>query len=42
MTGFSFSKPKECDSFPGSETLISNSQKARRSTKQLMEVLRPF
>lgn len=42
MTGFSFSKPKECDSFPRSETLISNSQKARRSTKQLMEVLRPF
>lgn len=40
--GFSFSKPKECDAFPGSETLISNSQEARRNTKQLMEVLRPF
>lgn len=40
--GFSFSKPKECDSFPGSEALISNSQEARRNTKQLMEALRPF
>lgn len=40
--GFSFSKPKECDEFPGSETLISNSQEARRNTKQLMEALRPF
>ena len=40
--GFSFSKPKECDDFPGSETLISNSQEARRNTKQLMEALRPF
>ena len=41
-SGFSFSKPKECDDFPGSETLISDSQEARRNTKQLMEVLRPF
>lgn len=40
--GFSFSKPKECDAFPGSETLISDSQEARRNTKQLMEALRPF
>ena len=40
--GFSFSMPKECDSFPGSESFISNSQEARRNTKQLMEVLRPF
>lgn len=40
--GFSFSRPKECDDFPGSETLISNSQEARRNTKQLMEALRPF
>lgn len=40
--GFSFSKPRECDSFPGSETLISNSQEAKRNTKQLMEALRPF
>lgn len=40
--GFSFSKPKECNEFPGSETLIANTQEARRNTKQLMEVLRPF
>lgn len=40
--GFTFSKPKECDEFPGSETLISDSQEARRNTKQLMEALRPF
>lgn len=40
--GFTFSKPKECDAFPGSETFISDSQEARRNTKQLMEVLRPF
>jgi len=40
--GFSFTKPKECDEFPGSETYISNSQEARRNTRQLMEVLRPF
>lgn len=41
-SGFTFSKPKECDEFPGSETLISDSQEARRNTKQLMEALRPF
>lgn len=40
--GFSFTKPKECDEFPGSETFISNSQEAKRNTKQLMEALRPF
>ncbi|MDO5150549.1 MAG: hypothetical protein Q4D76_14360, partial [Oscillospiraceae bacterium] len=40
--GFSFSLPKECSEFPGSETLISNTQEARRNTKQLVEVLRPF
>lgn len=40
--GFSFSKPKECNEFPGSETLIANTQEARRNTKQLIEVLRPF
>lgn len=40
--GFSFSKPQECDAFPGSEMLISDSQEAKRNTKQLMEVLRPF
>lgn len=41
-SGFTFSKPKECDEFPGSETLISDSQEAKRNTKQLMEALRPF
>lgn len=41
-SGFTFSKPKECDEFAGSETLISDSQEARRNTKQLMEALRPF
>lgn len=40
--GFSFSKPKECTEFAGSETLIANTQEARRNTKQLIEVLRPF
>lgn len=40
--GFAFTKPKECEEFPGSETLISDSQEARRNTKQLMEALRPF
>lgn len=40
--GFSFSKPKECTEFPGSETLIANTQEARRNTKQVIEVLRPF
>lgn len=40
--GFSFSKPNECDAFAGSEALISDSQEARRNTKQLMEALRPF
>ena len=38
---FSFFKPTECDDFPGSEMLISNSQEAKRNTKQLMEALRP-
>lgn len=42
FAGYSFTKPKECDNFPGSETLISSSQEARRNTKQLMEALRPF
>lgn len=40
--GFSFTKPRECDEFPGSETFISDSQEAKRNTKQLMETLRPF
>ncbi|MCM1166608.1 MAG: hypothetical protein NC401_11435 [Ruminococcus sp.] len=40
--GFSFFKPAECSDFPGSEVLISSSQEAKRNTKKLMEVLRPF
>ena len=40
--GFSFSKPAECEEFPGSEVFISDSQEAKRNTKQLMEALRPF
>ncbi|MDD6488482.1 MAG: molecular chaperone DnaK [Clostridia bacterium] len=40
--GYSFFKPTECDDFAGSETLISNSQEAKRNTKQLMEALRPI
>lgn len=40
--GFSFTKPKECDPFPGSEMLIADSQEARRNTKEMIEKLRPF
>lgn len=40
--GFSFTKPKECKAFAGSETFIADSQEARRNTKQVMEALRPF
>lgn len=40
--GFSFFKPSECDAFPGSEVLISNSQEAKRNTKQLVEKIRPL
>ncbi len=40
--GIEFTRPFGCDVFLGSETLISNSQKAKRNTKQLMERLRPF
>lgn len=40
--GIEFSIPHGCEPFLGSETLISNSQKAKRNTKQLMEKLRPF
>ena len=42
QVGFSFSKPKEGEDFVGSETLVSNSQEAKRNTKQLMEALRSF
>ena len=37
-----FSLPPECQPFPGSESLISNSQEAKLNTRQLMEKLRPF
>ncbi len=40
--GIEFSLPNGCERFLGSETLISNSQKAKRNMKQLMEKLRPF
>lgn len=40
--GFTFFKPAECDTFPGSEALISNSQEAKRNLKQLMEKIRPL
>jgi len=37
-----FSLPPECHPFPGSESLISNSQEAKLNMRQLMEKLRPF
>ncbi len=37
-----FSLPPECKPFPGSESLITNSQEAKLNTRQLMEKLRPF
>ncbi|MBE6852579.1 MAG: molecular chaperone DnaK [Ruminococcus sp.] len=40
--GIEFTIPHGCDYFLGSETLISDSQKAKRNTKQLMEKLRPY
>lgn len=40
--GIEFSMPAGCEPFLGAETLISNSQKAKRNTKQLMEKLRPY
>lgn len=40
--GISFYRPAECADFPGSETLVSESQEARRNLKQLMEKLRPL
>ncbi|HCA55183.1 MAG TPA: hypothetical protein DEO95_06860 [Ruminococcaceae bacterium] len=40
--GFSFTRPKECKPFAGSEMFIADSQEARRNTKQVMEALRPF
>ncbi len=40
--GFSFAKPSECEAFPGSEALISDSQEAKRNTRQLVEKIRPI
>lgn len=40
--GFSFTLPPECIKPSGSETTIKNTPSAKRNTKQLMEVLRPF
>lgn len=37
-----FSLPPECQPFPGSESLITESQEAKLNTRQLMEKLRPF
>lgn len=37
-----FSLPPECHPFPGSESLISNSQEAKLNMRQLTEKLRPF
>lgn len=37
-----FSLPPECQPFPGSESLITDSQEAKLNTRQLMEKLRPF
>ena len=40
--GFSFTLPPECVKPSGCETTIKNTPSAKRNTKQLMEVLRPF
>lgn len=37
-----FSLPPECQPFPGSESLITDSQEAKLNIRQLMEKLRPF
>lgn len=37
-----FSLPPECQPFPGSESLITDSQEAKLNTRQMMEKLRPF
>ncbi len=37
-----FSLPPECHPFPGSESIISNSQEAKLNMRQLTEKLRPF
>ncbi len=40
--GIEFTCPPECETFLGSETLISNSRKAKRNMKQLAERLRLY
>jgi len=40
--GFSYTLPPECIKPSGCETTIKNTPSAKRNTKQLMEVLRPF
>ncbi len=40
--GFSFTMPPECTKPSGCETTIRNTPSAKRNTRQLMEVLRPF
>lgn len=40
--GFSFTMPPECIRPSGCEMTIKNTSSAKRNTKQLMEVLRPF
>lgn len=40
--GFSFTLPPECIKPSGCETTIKNTSSAKRNTKQLKEVLRPF
>ena len=42
IVGFSFTLPPECKMPSGCEMTINNSPSAKRNTKQLMEVLRPF
>lgn len=40
--GISFTLPPECNKFPGSELLLSDSQEAKLNMAQLMEKLRPY
>ncbi|MCK8826592.1 hypothetical protein MWH25_02360 [Natroniella acetigena] len=42
QTEISFTLPPKCKKFPGSETLLNNSQEAKLNMKQLMEKLRPL
>ncbi|MDD6826229.1 MAG: hypothetical protein PUE12_09010 [Oscillospiraceae bacterium] len=40
--GITFSKPVDGEDFADQDTLVADTQVARRNTKQLMEALRPF